>query len=175
MSAGAALAVGKSLPPAAINTIAIGAVVLVGFAIYKSVDVAESVAEGLNLKDSEEEKRAKKVVDSFEKTNEFKLAFTPDLWKGKLSNVATISTKEALKRAKIINSAFGGALNDDEEKIYGVYRTTPSKASMVKIAAAYFVTYKKDLYQELKSRLHELEVEVIVEIVKSKKDSTPKK
>jgi len=173
LTAGSAIA--SQFSDKAKNTLVFGVVALVGFAVYKYVSIGSSIAEGLNLKDSKEDKRAKKVVVSFEKSRDFKLAFTPGAWKGNFSNVITISPIEAIKRAKVINGAFGGLLNDDEEKIYGVYRTTPSKASMVKIAVAYWVTYKKDLYQELRSRLDDLEMEIILKIVKSKKDYTPKK
>jgi hypothetical protein len=150
------------------NVIVIGGVALVGFAVYKVFDGVNSVAESLNLKDTKEEKKAKKELDKFELSNDFKLAFTPDLWMGKIGDYLTISNRQA------IDKAFGGLLNDEEEKIYGVYRQTPSKASMMKIALAYWATYKKDLYTELKSRLDSVEMQTIISIVKSKKIGTKK-
>ena len=168
-------AVASQLSDTAKNTLVFAAIGVGAFAIWKVVDTINDTAEVLNIKDSKEEKKAKKVVASFEKTNDFKLAFTPNIWKGKLSNVITISAAEAIKRAKVLNDAFGGLLNDKEEQIYGVYRTTPSKASMVKIAAAYWVTYKSDLYQELKSRLDSVEMQEVIKIINSKKDFTPKR
>jgi hypothetical protein len=93
---------------------------------------------------------------------------------GKIGDYLTISNRQAIDFAIDINKAFGGLLNDEEEKIYGVYRQTPSKASMMKIALAYWATYKKDLYTELKSRLDSVEMQTIISIVKSKKIGTKK-
>lgn len=158
----------------------IGVSLWLGYKIVSTVsnvvDTVTSPVKNVNEAIKQQQEAAaklKKEISDFEKTNDYKLAFTPDMWQGKTSDIVFISNENALKFAKDINSAFG-TINDDEEKIYGVYRQIPSKASAMKVAVYYFSYFKADLYQTLKNKLSDAELKVIIDIVKSKKDFTKK-
>ena len=161
----------KNIPPVGQIIIVGGLAFLVGWTIYKVNGAINSAAELLQIQDTAEEKKAKNDVADFETGNDLKLAFTPDYWIGKMDKISTITALTAVKHATTINEAFG-KVNDNEEQIYGVFRAIGSKASIAKMATAYFVRFKTDLYQELKARLSVEELVIIISIVKAKKDYT---
>lgn len=158
------------------KNILVGGVVLAGgYLVYKTVSsvtgAVSAAGEALNLKDTAEEKAATSDIIKFEKTTYFKLAFSPDPWKGKTATLRLIGGAKARAYAANIYVAFrSNLLNDDEERIYGVYRQLPTKADMALMATAYWYDYKKDLYTELKTRLNQTELNEVLKIVKSKKD-----
>lgn len=172
-----------TLSDTAKNTLVFTGVAIAGYLLYKTVtlvsDVTSVVTDPLkNINKTFEEQKAaalklKKEISDFEKTDDYKLAFTPDMWQGKTKDIIFISNDNALKFAKSIKDSFTLA-DDDEERIYGTYRQIPSKASMMKVAVYYFSYYKADLYQTLKAKLGQEELKVIIDIIKSKKDFTKK-
>lgn len=165
------------------NFLVFSGVAIGSYLLYKTVtlvsDVTSVVTDPLkNINKTFEEQKAaalqlKKKITDFEKTDDYKLAFSPDMWQGKTKEVIFISDENAKRFAKEIKESLS-LVNDDEERIYGVYRNIVSKASMMKVAVYYYSFYKADLYQTLKSNLTDSEIAVIIDIVKSKKDFTKK-
>ena len=165
------------------NVIVIGGVALVGFGIYKVFSIVDGVTSAVtdplnDIKDVVDKKKelANKLANElakWENSKDFKMAFTPDPWKGKIGNYSLVSNEVAMSFAKRLYDAID-KLDDDESAVYDVYRRTPSKASMMKVATAFSVKYKKDLYTELKDNLNTVELLKIAKIISDKKDYTKK-
>ena len=82
--------------------------------------------------------------------------------------------------AKAINGALGGNhlpsgvmewlfpgyafINDREEVIYAAFRKLQTRVQLSQVSASYENTYKKDLFQELKSSLNDKELNTVVKI-----------
>jgi len=70
--------------------------------------------------------------------------------------------------AKKIWDAIGGWLPDDEEKIYGVFRSLRYQSMAQDIAEAFQRLYKQDLVTKLRSVLSDAEMLTILQILESK-------
>ena len=61
-----------------------------------------------------------------------------------------------------------GRVNDDEQKIYGAFRSIRFRSQVASIVTAYQTLYKKDLLTTLKQRLSQNEMNEIVNIIETK-------
>ncbi len=83
--------------------------------------------------------------------------------------VAILSSDEALKKAQSIHSSFAHWLRggDDEDRIYGVFRSLDDKVQVSQVAQAYYRKYHVNLIDKLEDKLTEEEINIILEIVKN--------
>jgi len=91
------------------------------------------------------------------------VAWDPSYWK--TPGVKTILTINAAQlAAKTIWDAWG-IFNDNEEQVYGVFRSLKTQAQVSEVAQLYYDTYHEDLLESLKNRLSESEFSVIAKMV----------
>ncbi|WP_299213726.1 hypothetical protein [uncultured Dokdonia sp.] len=80
--------------------------------------------------------------------------------------VITLKTQTAIGYASQIYSALNPwYLNDDEEKIYGVFRSLKDKVQVSQLVFAYQEEYGSNLIDVLKDRLSTSEIKIIMGIV----------
>lgn len=130
--------------------------------------IVKPILEKLGLKDSAEDKAADKAL----KQQETKY----NIWAGLKSmakaagtrkNIVVLTAAGADFNAKQINNAFG-VFNDDEEKIYGVFRSLRYKSQVASIVDAFYKLYRKDLLTTLKSKLSGSEFNELIRIIETK-------
>lgn len=78
-----------------------------------------------------------------------------------------LSAKAAQEHAKTIQSAWGTWYwpNDDEDKVYGVFRAIQNQAQVSQVADAYYQLSKVNLMDELRSRLDSDELKRVLSII----------
>ena len=78
-----------------------------------------------------------------------------------------LSAKAAQNHAKTIQSAWGTWYwpNDDENRIYGVFRALQNQAQVSQVADAYYQLTKVNLMDELRSRLDGQELKQVLSII----------
>jgi hypothetical protein len=84
----------------------------------------------------------------------------------KVKGLIFIKANAALSYAKTIKSAWG-LLNDDENKVYSVFRNLKDKVQVSQVAKAYAAEHKINLIEELKDRLSDSELTTIITIVRA--------
>jgi hypothetical protein len=82
----------------------------------------------------------------------------------KVKGILLIKTDAATKFAKDIYSAFG-FLDDDEDKIYSVFRSLKDKVQVSQVAKAFQNAYRINLIDKLRAKLSEGEVSEVLKIV----------
>jgi len=130
--------------------------------------VIKPILEKLGLKSSAEDIALEKALR--EQESKFNIwAGIASLKKaaGTRKNITVLTAAGSDFYAKQINSAFG-IINDDEQKIFGVFRQLRFKAQVASIVDAFYRLYKKDLLTTLKSKLSESELNEIVKIIETK-------
>lgn len=138
--------------------------VLKRFGIIKSfqehkTDKQKSIAERASeISVAKEKAVSKDVKNIVSKTTYFK----PTYYKNS-GSMNLISQLEAKQAAENIHDAWG-IMNDDEEQIYGVFRSLTSKEQVSQVAEAYNKAFNKDLAGDLMSRLSKAELKVIYDI-----------
>jgi hypothetical protein len=100
----------------------------------------------------------KNVVNVISKSTYFKPAYYKTA-----GSLNLLSSVEAKKAAENIKDAWG-IINDDEEQVYGVFRSLTHKVQVSQIAEAYNKEYNEDLAGELISRLGKDELKMIYDI-----------
>lgn len=154
-----------------------------GFLAYKLI---KNLAETFGLIKTAQEQQLDTAIDQSsgstiqtpDKPNPY-LAFNPtyakalvEAYKKKYGNTwnnqaqLKISTTDFLKLAKLINEA-QGFFNDDEDKLYSVFRLIQTQFQLSSLALIFNFYYKKDLLQYLKSFLSAEEIAPILDQVKN--------
>lgn len=126
---------------------------------------ASKVAEKVGLKDSANDIVVKNYIGS----TSYKEAFNPNFYADvikKLAPKAVLIYKQADAQsyAQEIYKAHG-VFNDDEEKIFGVIQNMRSHAHLSQVCDIFFRTYKKGMYDYLKSFLDNNEMAQIIKMV----------
>jgi hypothetical protein len=130
--------------------------------------IIKPILEKFGLKSSAEDKALEKALK--EQESKFNIwAGIPSLKKaaGTRKNIIVLTAAGSDFYAKQIKQAFG-TFNDDEEKIYGVFRQLRYKSQVASIVDAYFKLYKTDLLTQLKSKLSDSELNEIIKIIETK-------
>lgn len=117
---------------------------------------------------SKEQKEAEKALSEQEKKN--------NIWAGAASLQKTIKPTQTIKlllyndsaiKAEKIHNAWG-LFNDDEEAVYGVFRSLRYQTQVASIVDAYRKLYNQDLLTTLKTKLSDTEFNEIVKIIDTK-------
>lgn len=82
----------------------------------------------------------------------------------KIKGVILIKTETASQYAKDIYNAWG-LLDDDEDKIYSVFRSLKDKVQVSQVSKSYLRDYKINLIEKMKSKLSDAEIGQILKIV----------
>lgn len=81
--------------------------------------------------------------------------------------IVLLSESGSTGYAKELNNSMG-TFNDDEEAIYGVFRSIRYKSQVASIVTAFYKLYNKDLLASLKSHLKDSELANVGNIINSK-------
>ena len=134
--------------------------------------VVKSLLQKLNIVDDPQERalteKAKKDLKEQERILNIWAGTTnlsKTLPKNKKAQVLTKVGSESY--AKQIKDAFG-VFNDDEDKVFAVFRNIRFQTQVASLVDAYNRLYRKDLLNELKSRLSEKEFNTITDIISQK-------
>jgi hypothetical protein len=154
-----------------------------GFLAYKAI---KNLAETFGLVKTEQEQQVDTATDQAsgstvqtpEKPNPF-LAFNPtyakalvEAYRKKYGNTwnnkaqLKIASKDYLKLAKLLNDS-KGFFNDDEDKLYSVFRLIQTQFQLSSLSIIFNFYYKKDLLEYLKSFLSAEEIAPILNQVKN--------
>lgn len=135
-----------------------------GLAAYNFI--LKPILEGLNLKDTAEEKAKEKLQTETEN-----LPVNSDYWKpsyykqvlgGKRSMIFTQASADNLCK-RLMGAQ--GTFNDNETVIYGVFRQCNYKSQVSFLAERFFILYRKDLYTWLKEDvLNQTELNIVLNI-----------
>lgn len=144
------------------NLLLIGGLLVAGYFVFSGV------LEKFGLKESKEDAEAnRKLKEQEAKYNIWGGIANLSKAAGRNAKMQVLTKAGAEYYAKLINSAFG-LINDDEQKIYGVFRSIRFKSQVASIVTAYQTLYKKDLLTTLKQRLSQNEMNEIVNIIETK-------
>lgn len=144
------------------NLLMIGGLFVGGYFIIKPI------LEKLGLKESADEAAAKAKLKEQETIYNIWGGIT-SLQKaaGNKKKIVLLTSSGADYNAKTINNAFG-IVNDNEDQIFGVFRSLRYKSQVASIVSAYYKLFKKDLLTTLKSRLSQAEINEIINIIETK-------
>lgn len=112
--------------------------------------------------EEKEESEIKKVAKQVSKDQNL---WSTTFWK--LSPTKQYTSSQADNLADHIWNAFG-LFNDDEAKIFGVFRTIKFQTNVSQIADSFSKRYARDLLSELQDRLSEKEMNQVYEIISQK-------
>lgn len=90
-------------------------------------------------------------------------AFNPQ-WYKTIPGAILITRAKAEELAEIIQDAMGW-FNDDEDAIYAVFRQLKAKTQVSWLADVFFQQYNADLYQYLRGRMSDSEMDIVHSIV----------
>ncbi|GFS26137.1 hypothetical protein ElyMa_005204000 [Elysia marginata] len=144
----------------------VGGVAVVGFVLWQLHQANKffgGAMEKIGLKDDENDQKVK----NFSSSTDYLKAFQPAYHRNSGSSLKIATDQEIQTKAELIHDAFG-FLNDDEEKIIGVFNSFSSKVDISRLTDFYFKKYEKDLYATLKGGLDSEEMAEIIDIVKRK-------
>ena len=135
-----------------------------GVAVYYVV--VKPLLEALNIKDSDEEKKDKKLQEETEnlatKDNYWKPSFYKQVINGYRSMIFTQASADNLCK-RLMGAS--GQINDLETVIYGIFRQCNYKSQVSFLAERFFVLYRKDLYLWLKEDvLNQSELNIVLNI-----------
>lgn len=119
----------------------------------------------LGLLKTKEDRETEKNIESAEKVPDSANFFSPTAKIPKGSLLLTAAGAAALAK-KLMKAR--GFFNDDEEAIYGIFRSLKTRSQITSLAFAFQKLYGKDLYFWLKAIMSAGELAVVVKIVNSK-------
>lgn len=90
-------------------------------------------------------------------------AFNPN-WYKTVPGALLVTRATAERLAQIISDAMG-IFNDDEDAVYAVFRQLKAKTQVSWLADVFFQKYNADLYQFLRGRMSDSEMDIIHGIV----------
>lgn len=111
--------------------------------------------------DSAEDKQREKVESQF--GTSLSSPFNPS-WYKTVPGAILITRATAENLAKILYDGFG-FWNDDEDKVYAVFRQLKAKTQVSWLADVFAQEYNADLYQFLRSRMSDSEMDIVHGIV----------
>lgn len=86
---------------------------------------------------------------------------------GTAVTVLVMKNADAVRMAERIKNAWG-TFNDDEEAVYQVFRELKDKVQVSQLAGVYHQVYGVSLIEELKNKLDDSEIKIVVDIIKVK-------
>lgn len=104
------------------------------------------------------DKAAKEIKDS-------NAIWSTDFWQQYPAKAYTDSQAENL--AKHIEDSFG-FINDDEARIYGVFRQLKYQTNVSQVSHAYTKLFRRDLHSDLRDALNDSEMKEIYSIIANK-------
>lgn len=117
-------------------------------------------------------KEVRKLISPASSGLQAETAFSLDYKEQVLSRISgkviVLSTSMATRKATSIHNAFAGWWQggDDEDAIYGVFRSLKDKVQVSQVATAYYDRYRVNLIDKLYDKLTESEVKIILDIIK---------
>ncbi len=106
------------------------------------------------------------IEGGLDTTKAFDLQYKERVLQNASQTVITLKKQTATGYASLINSALTPwYLNDDEQKIYSVFRGLKDKVQVSQLANAYQEEYANNLIDVLKDRLSTSEIKIIMGIV----------
>lgn len=106
------------------------------------------------------EKRIERDIDEIVKKKNF---FNPNLWKTASSSIL-LPVQSAKNIASIIEDSWGW-FNDDEDKIYGAFRSLKNKIQVSQVSFYYLSMFGEDLESRLIEGLSKAELKTIFDII----------
>ena len=143
-------------------------------AIYGAWEyILKPILEGSGLKSSAEDKLLESIEQRENKEGIWSSNYYQSLIeKGNKSKkkfkVYLYSFEKCEQLAKQIYDAWGW-LDDNEEKLYGVFRNINYWSQLSQVCEAYFDEYQVDLYEDIKDRTNQNELLTVLKIVEVKK------
>lgn len=138
----------------------------IGVAIYFLV--VKPLLEKTGLKDSAEEKEAEKKLEQQEtKINIWQGVEAVKRAAGKGKNVTLLTYATAVGKADAINDSLNW-YNDDEERIYGIFRSLNAQTQVASIVDQYRARHKADLLATLQDYLSKDEMNQVISIIDQK-------
>jgi hypothetical protein len=133
----------------------------VAYTIYKINSAQQAVKEIFTG-----DPAVKKAIEEAKTSDAFSIYYwSKAIEQAKPQAILGFSKASAEANAAMIHDAFG-LLNDNEERIYAVFRKCTTKASVSRISAAYSAVFHKDLYSDLVENLSDTEMKWIVDYIK---------
>ena len=146
-----------------------------GIAVGVYFLVIKPLTEKLGLKASSEEKEAEKILEQQEtKINIWQGTEAVKRAAGANSTIKLLSYSSAASKADGIQDSFS-FYNDDEERIYAIFRDLNAQTQVASIVDQYRLRHKADLLNALKSNLSTTEVNEITKIINQKPSGVTKK
>ncbi len=142
-----------------------GLLVYLGIGAVAYFAIVIPFLESLNLMDTKEEKDAAKLQTETENADLSKDYWNPNYTKqgaGKYK-VFLLTDSSSRSLAKRLMDA-SGVFNDDEEKIFAVFRELKYKTQISFLASVFTKMYSKDLYTWLKATLNQSELNTVLTI-----------
>jgi hypothetical protein len=136
---------------------AIGGLIL--FFILKRIGL---VPEQKSADEKRAEKELRKVVAEIKDS---KVIWTTDFWEQYPAKAYT--AQQAKNLAAHIRDSFG-FFNDDEARIFGVFRQLKYQTNVSQISYAYSLLYGRDLHSDLRDYLSTKEMEEVYQIISTK-------
>ncbi len=135
-------------------------IAIVGFVLWKGNVISNWFAETLQLKDTPEEKEQSKAADDLSKQNYWNINFPK---KGAM----LITASSGKNLSDIIYNAMG-YINDNEDKVYGVFRSLNYKTQVSSLSYWFFKYYSRDLYNFIRGYFNDAEMAELKKIIDSK-------
>jgi hypothetical protein len=129
------------------------------FVVLRRVGLIKSKTAKQTEKKLDEIKQEKKTSKNIINKSEY---FKPSFWK-QFPQTVLLNEIEAVNKADDIYQAWG-LFNDDEEEIYGVFRSLTNKAQVSQLADQYQKAYKTDLAGAIIDKLNDNEAQKVFQI-----------
>lgn len=142
--------------------------IIIGILGVGAYFAAKPILEALGLKKSKEDKEGEKLLQQQEE--KFNIWTGLEAVKrsvGSKKKVYALSFANADAKAKGINDSLG-VFNDDEERIYAIFRSLNYQTQVASIVDQYRSLYKTDLLTKLKSSLSDSEMNEVLKIISQK-------
>ena len=137
-------------------------ILIVVFQIMRRTGLIKSKEQRKRSKESQELKTEKKFIAQTLNSSDL---FKPITFQS-VSKTRLLPEETARQKAKDIKRAFG-FLNDDEEQIYGVFRSLTDKIQVSQISFYYLAKYNSDMVGDLIDSLNKKELLTVWNIVQN--------
>ena len=107
-----------------------------------------------------------------EKEAAFDLDYIDKIQKKAKGSLVILKNSTVSRYVKMIHKAWKPwyLLGDDEDKVYGVFRSLKDKVQVAQLAKTYQETYQKNLVEVLRNRLDDTEIRKVLAIVRKLPD-----
>ena len=142
--------------------------IIIGILGVGAYIAAKPILEALGIKKSKEDKEGEKILQQQEeKLNIWTGLEAVKRSVGSKNKVYALTFANADAKAKGINDSLG-VFNDDEERIYAIFRSLNYQTQVASIVDRYRALYKTDLLTKLKSSLSDSEFNEVLKIINQK-------